>query len=65
MKARHFASSLGRFPQPDSFAFASLTNPQSLNLYGYVLNNPLRQLRSHGWPPVTPPLEAGSNAKGR
>lgn len=41
MKARHFASSLGRFPQPDSFAFSSLTNPQSLNLYAYVLNNPL------------------------
>jgi RHS repeat-associated protein len=41
MKARHFASSLARFPQPDSFAFSSLTNPQSLNLYAYVLNNPL------------------------
>ena len=42
MKARHFSFSLGRFPQPDSFAFSDLGNPQSLNLYAYVLNNPLR-----------------------
>jgi len=48
MKARHFASSLGRFPQPDSFAFSDLGNPQSLNLYAYVLNNPLRYIDPTG-----------------
>jgi hypothetical protein len=31
----------GRFTSPDSF-FGRKTNPQTLNLYAYVLNNPLR-----------------------
>jgi RHS repeat-associated protein len=49
--ARYYASNMGRFMSPDSGAdatlgvpvpFADLENPQSLNLYGYVHNNPLR-----------------------
>jgi len=49
--ARYNASSIGRFMTPDSGAdetlsvpvpFAELRNPQSLNLYSYVRNNPLR-----------------------
>lgn len=46
--ARYDASSMGRFMSPDWSArptpvpFADLANPQSLNLYAYVLNNPLR-----------------------
>ena len=45
--ARYYASSLGRFITPDWSAsqdpvpYAELDNPQSLNLYAYVQNNPL------------------------
>ena len=45
--ARYYASSMGRFLSPDWSAkiepipYAKLNNPQSLNLYAYVGNNPL------------------------
>jgi len=45
--ARYYGSSMGRFMSPDWSAkyepvpYAKLDNPQSLNLYAYVLNNPL------------------------
>jgi RHS repeat-associated protein len=45
--ARYYASSIGRFMSPDWSAkvepvpYAKLGNPQSLNLYSYVWNNPL------------------------
>jgi RHS repeat-associated protein len=41
---RQTASSMGRFmsPDPSGLAYVSPTNPQSLNLYTYALNNPLR-----------------------
>jgi RHS repeat-associated protein len=45
--ARYYASSMRRFLSPDWSAkaepvpYAKLDNPQSLNLYAYVLNNPL------------------------
>jgi RHS repeat-associated protein len=45
--ARYYTSALGRFSSPDWSAkeepipYAHLENPQSLNLYAYVLNNPL------------------------
>ena len=39
--ARYLSSGQGRFTSPDSYA-GSLFNPQSLNLYLYVGNNPLR-----------------------
>jgi RHS repeat-associated protein len=45
--ARYYGSALGRFTSPDWSAapvpvpYAKLNNPQSLNLYTYVLNNPL------------------------
>ena len=45
--ARYYGSSLGRFMTPDWAAkatavpYASFGNPQSLNLYSYVWNNPL------------------------
>ena len=44
--ARYYAPSLGRFMTPDwssspaPVPYANLANPQSLNLYSYVLNNP-------------------------
>ncbi len=41
--ARYYASSMGRWLSPDplGMAFADPTDPQSLNHYAYVLNNPL------------------------
>jgi RHS repeat-associated protein len=41
--ARHYTSAFGRFmsPDPSGLSYADPTNPQSLNLYSYVLNNPL------------------------
>ena len=55
--ARYYASSMGRFMTPDWSAkeepvpYAKLDNPQSLNLYAYVLNNPLirADLDGHDW----------------
>jgi RHS repeat-associated protein len=45
--ARYYGSALGRFTSPDWSAqpqpvpYASLSNPQTLNLYQYMRNNPL------------------------
>jgi len=39
--ARYLSGTLGRFTRPDPVA-GSIFNPQSLNSYGYVWNNPLR-----------------------
>jgi RHS repeat-associated protein len=45
--ARYYGSNMGRWMSPDWAAkpepipYAKLDNPQSLNLYGYVLNNPV------------------------
>ncbi len=38
--ARYYGSALGRFTSPDPLG-GNLINPQSLNRYAYVLNNPL------------------------
>jgi RHS repeat-associated protein len=42
-KYRMYASSMGRWmsPDPSKLTYADLGNPQSLNLYNYVGNNPL------------------------
>jgi RHS repeat-associated protein len=42
--ARYYASSMGRFlsPDPSGLFMADPENPQTLNLYSYVGNNPLR-----------------------
>ena len=41
--ARYYGSSMGRFLSPDPLFISPerLTDPQSLNLYSYVRNNPL------------------------
>lgn len=57
--ARYYSSSIGRFMIPDWAAkptavpYAEFGNPQSLNLYSYVENNPLYKpdLDGHGCPP--------------
>ena len=52
--ARYYASNMGRWMSPDwadkpeAVPYSSLDNPQSLNLYGYVLNNPLSQADPDG-----------------
>ncbi|WP_158943366.1 RHS repeat-associated core domain-containing protein [Granulicella sp. S190] len=54
--ARYFGSSMGRFMSPDyddgwgpsPVPSADFTNPQTLNLYSYVLNNPLTNTDSDG-----------------
>jgi RHS repeat-associated protein len=53
-EARYYASSMGRFMSPDWSAaeepvpYASLTDPQSLNLYAYVRNNPVASIDQDG-----------------
>jgi RHS repeat-associated protein len=54
--ARYYGSSMGRFMSPDwsvqaqPVPYAKLDNPQSLNLYAYVENNPVtsRDMDGHG-----------------
>ena len=55
--ARYYSSNMGRMLSPDWSAkaepvpYAKLNNPQSLNLYEYVLNNPLATVDAdgHSW----------------
>lgn len=52
--ARYYASSMGRFMSPDWSAkvepvpYSKLDNPQTLNLYAYVGNNPLSRVDLDG-----------------
>ncbi|MGB9078731.1 MAG: RHS repeat-associated core domain-containing protein [Terracidiphilus sp.] len=52
--ARYYASSMGRFMSPDwsvkaqPVPYAKLDDPQSLNLYSYVRNNPLSRVDKDG-----------------
>jgi len=52
--ARYYASSMGRWMSPDwsktpsGVPYAILSNPQTLNLYSYVLNNPLTHFDPDG-----------------
>ncbi len=52
--ARYYASTMGRFMTPDwaakptSVPYAQFGDPQSLNLYGYVRNNPLSRIDQDG-----------------
>jgi RHS repeat-associated protein len=59
--ARYFSAAQGRFTTPDWSAtpqpvpYADLTDPQTLNLYSYVRNNPLAKadVDGHCWPLCT------------
>ena len=52
--ARYFSSTLGRFlsadwsAEPEAVPYAKLDDPQSLNLYSYVGNNPLSRVDKDG-----------------
>jgi RHS repeat-associated protein len=56
--ARYYTSSMGRWMSPDWSAkeepvpYSKLDNPQSLNLYSYVYNNPLSKADPDGHCPV-------------
>lgn len=53
-EARYYSSAMGRFLSPDWSAkeepvpYAKLDDPQTLNLYAYVLNNPLTRMDPAG-----------------
>ena len=53
-EARYYSSAMGRFMSPDWSAkvepvpYASMDDPQSLNLYAYVRNNPLTRVDADG-----------------
>jgi RHS repeat-associated protein len=49
-KYRYYASTTGRWlsPDPSKLTYADLGNPQSLNLYNYVGNNPLIRIDLEG-----------------
>jgi RHS repeat-associated protein len=57
--ARYFASSMGRFMSPDWSArvepvpYAKLDDPQTLNLYAYVTNNPMGRADIDGHAPLS------------
>jgi len=57
--ARYYTSLMGRFMSPDWSAkvepvpYAKLTNPQSLNLFAFVGNNPLSHVDADGHTGVT------------
>jgi RHS repeat-associated protein len=59
--ARYYGSSMGRFMtpdwsrDPDPVPYADLGDPQSLNLYGYVRNNPLARRDGDGHKTVCAP----------
>jgi RHS repeat-associated protein len=52
--ARYYASNMGRWMSPDwadkpeAVPYSDLDDPQSLNLYGYVRNNPLNKADADG-----------------
>ncbi|MGB8646187.1 MAG: RHS repeat-associated core domain-containing protein [Anaerolineae bacterium] len=56
--ARYYDSQLGRFIQPDSIV-PNPFNPQTLNRYSYVYNNPVRYTDPTGHMPPTGPCPDG------
>ena len=49
--ARYYSSMQGRFMSPDSLGYQVADDPQSLNLYTYVMNNPLTGIDTDGHAP--------------
>jgi RHS repeat-associated protein len=49
--ARFYTSNYGRFLSPDEYKYANPADPQTLNLYGYVANNPINSVDPTGHAP--------------
>ena len=47
-KARYYDAGIGRFVSEDSYR-GEASGPASLNLYGYVKNNPVKYVDSSGY----------------
>lgn len=68
--ARYYASTMGRFLSPDwaddpeAIPYAFLKDPQTLNLYSYVSNNPLRLRDRDGHHQECAPDTMTTNSKG-
>ncbi|WP_263409587.1 RHS repeat-associated core domain-containing protein [Terriglobus tenax] len=64
--ARYYGSTMGRFSSPDPgwFLSADLENPQTLNQYAYVLNNPLGLVDPDGLDGEKPCNQAPVNQNG-
>ncbi|MGI8770700.1 MAG: RHS repeat-associated core domain-containing protein [Acidobacteriaceae bacterium] len=64
--ARYYSSTMGRFMSPDwsgspqAVPYSSLSDPQSLNLYGYVRNNPASTDDADGHKENTPGQPGGA-----
>ncbi len=62
-EARYYASSMGRFMSPDWSAkeepipYAKMDDPQTLNLYAYLINNPLAGVDADGHGPQDFPCD--------
>jgi RHS repeat-associated protein len=68
--ARYYRNVIGRFTTADNsngtggaLPYATLTNPQSINLYSYAYNNPLRFTDPDGHCPVCLPILAAAWAR--
>jgi RHS repeat-associated protein len=51
-EARYMSSSLSRFMSPDEYKYVNPADPQTLNLYGYVANNPINSVDPTGHSPL-------------
>ena len=59
MQARFYSPVMGRFTSADTYA-GRPENPQTLNLYAYVINNPLRYVDPTGHFAQDPPVRPGN-----
>ena len=63
--ARYYANSMGRWLSPDwdespvAIPYADLSNPQTLNLYTYLSNNPLNRTDPTGHAGNSGPIQLG------
>jgi hypothetical protein len=56
LRARYYSAYLNQFIQPDPIV-PDYSNPQNLNAYSYVRNNPVNLTDPSGLAPIDPPLE--------
>lgn len=62
--ARYLSSGIGRFTRPDDPGYGDPYDPQSMNLYSYARNNPLRFVDPTGHQSCPPPTDSSSCVEG-